>query len=109
MSGSGGGGGGGGPVSPSRPDCSTLVFRTPLASPKPKVIAKLKKGDQLELIAQTAAGPAIVQTPQGEEAGSITSRLADLLRCLDEGYKYVAIVMSITGGNVEVEIRPRSK
>ena len=108
MSGSGGGGGGG-PASPSRPDCSTLVFRTPLASPKPKVIAKLNKGDQLDVVAQSAAGPAVVQTRQGEEGGSITSRLADLLRCLAEGYMYVATIISITGGNVEVEIRPRSK
>ncbi len=109
MSGSPGGGGGGGPITPSGTDCSRLIIRTPLSSPKPKVVAKLKKGDQLEVVAQSAAGPAIVQTKKGEEAGSITSRLAELLRCIEEGYSYTATVISITGGIVEVEIRPGSK
>lgn len=107
--GGGGGGSGGGPPSTPKVDCSMLIFRTTLNSPKPAVIKKLKKDEVLDVVAKTTRGPVVVRTAEGEEAGSITSdQLLRLLECIEEGYSYVAIVHSISGGQVTVEIRPRS-
>lgn len=86
-----------------------LIFRTTLNSPKPAVVKKLKKDDVLEVEAKAPRGPVIAKTATGEEAGSITSDLLlRLLECIAEGFSYVAIVRSISGGQVDVEIRPRS-
>jgi hypothetical protein len=109
MSGSGGGGGGGGGGGPSKIDCSMLIFRTTLNSPKPAVVGTLKKGYALEVKAKATRGPVVVVTSSGDEAGSITGgHLIRLMECLAEDYSYVAIVQSIKSGQVEVEIRPRS-
>jgi hypothetical protein len=110
MSGGGGGVGGGGPPSTPKIDCSRLIFRTTLNSPKPAVVRNLKKDQVLEVEAKGPRGPVVVKTRAGEEAGSITSdQLLSLLECIAEGFSYVAVVRSISGGQVDVEIRPRSK
>ena len=111
MSGPGGGGPGpGGPSSGPGVDCSTLTFRTTLNSPDPDVVAQLNRGDILGVRAESDAGPIVAVTSEEEVVGSITSsQMAELLRCVDEGYTYVAIVRSISGGRVDVEVRPESK
>lgn len=105
----GGGGGGGGPPGTPKTDCSMLIFRTTLNSPKPAVVKKLKKDDVLTVEGKSPRGPVVVKTADDEEAGSITSdQLIRLLECIAEGFSYAAIVRSISGGQVDVEIRPRS-
>lgn len=110
MSGGGGGGGGGGLSPSSGVDCARLVIRTTLNSPDPKVVGKLKKGDQLSIEVQGTRGPVVVKNSAGQVAGSITAQqLLDLIKCIDDGYEYVAIVREVAGGKVDVEIRPKSK
>lgn len=102
-SGGTGGGGGGGPSQ----DCSTLIFRTVLSSPKPAVVKKLSVNDRLSIDKRGDAGPAVAVTSGGEDAGSITStKLGQMLACIDDGYKYEATVTKVNGGSVEVEVRP---
>jgi hypothetical protein len=106
----GGGGGGGGPSPPSGIDCARLVIRTPLNSPNQSVVAKLKKNDQLSIEVQGARGPVVAKDSSGQIAGSITAQsLLDLIRCINDGYEYIAIVRDVSGGKVDVEIRPKSK
>ena len=111
MSGPGGGGGGGGGVPPpTGVDCLRLVIRTTLNSPNPKVVAKLKKNDQLAIEAQGERGPVVAKDSGGNIAGTVTGQeLLDLLRCIADGFEYIAIVREISGGKVDVEIRPKSK
>jgi len=111
MSGSGGSGGGGGPATPDKTvDCASLIFRTHLNSPDPAVIPKLKRRDVLQVSPKTPRGPIEAITDAGEVAGSITAmHMMRLLQCIDNGFAYVAVVLSISGGSVEVEIRPKSK
>jgi hypothetical protein len=114
MSGGGGGGGGSGggggiTASPSLA-CDKLIFQTPLNSPVPAVIVSLKKGDRLEVVAASDTGPVVVRDAKGRAAGSITSaQLLDLLACLALKFRYFATVLSVSGGNVQVEIRPEPK
>ena len=103
--GGGGGGGGGGPSSPV--ECLRLIFRTTLNSPNPTTVPKLKVNDELAVEVQGERGPVVVKTEAGEIAGSITgSQLVDLIKCIADGYDYVATVRQIEKARVEVEIRP---
>lgn len=106
MSGSGGGGGG---YSTDQPDCSTLTLTTHLNSPKPAVLKTLKRGDKLAIELQTQGGKPIVvaKTAQGQIAGSITGAgLAKLIGCLQQGFPFHAVVISIAGGGCEVSVQP---
>ena len=108
MSGSGGGGGGGGGI--GKKDCSSLFIKTYLNSPKPSVLNTLKKGDVLQVELAGTGARRIVQasTKKGAVAGSITGAdLADLIACINEGYDFVAIVESVSGGSCEVTVRPK--
>jgi len=106
MSGSGGGGNG---HKQDQPDCSTLTLTTHLNSPKPAALETLKKGNKLAIELQTHGGKPIVvaKTAQGQVAGSITGAgLAQLIGCLQQGFPFHAVVISIAGGGCEVSVQP---
>lgn len=105
MSGHGGGGTGGGEPGPV-PSCESLTAKVPLNSPDPKVIGALKPQDILQVRLQKAGGPVLVVTKTGKVAGSITSTLlARLIRCIEQGFEYEAVVLSVKGAMCEVQIR----
>src|SRR5688572_20938010 len=102
MSGSSGGGGGG-DYHPKR-DCSDLVIDTQLSSPKPAVVAQIKKGDVLQVgtIVQGSTTTVVV-THQGKLAGGLaSSEVNELRECLAKGFKYEAKVLEKKGGQVRV-------
>jgi hypothetical protein len=106
---SGGGGGGGG--SPDQPiDCATVKLSTVLASPDPRVIPTLKTDDQLNLTLREGTPPVVLAVASnGAEAGAIAvSNITRLIECMRQGYRYVAIVLSVKGGEVRVTVRPAS-
>lgn len=108
MSGSGGGGG-----PPERPpaDCESFILRTHLNSPQPPIVRGLRKGDVLPVqLHQVAAGrnAVVALDAKGNVAGSITGPgLGTLIRCLQDGYAFVAVVENTSGGGVEVTVRPQ--
>ena len=52
-------------------------------------------------------GPVVAVTGGGQVAGSITHpSLAKLIECMQQGFKYVAIVVEVDGGACHVEVRP---
>lgn len=98
---------GGGNGGYSDGNCVDIFVQTTLASPNPEVIGMLKPNDILSLQLEREIGPLLAITPQNEIAGSITSSmLAKLIRCITEGFKFIAIVKSVTGGRCDIEIRP---
>jgi hypothetical protein len=101
------GAGGGGAVGSD--ECPSIVDRTILNSPNPAVLPTLAVGATLELTLQSERGPLLAVTPDGRTAGSITStNLARLIRCIQGGYRYDATVLTVTGGQCAVEVRPAS-
>jgi hypothetical protein len=87
-----------------------LIFRTTLNSPNPAVVSQLKARDVLQVSPKSSKGPIEAITDAGEVAGSITAgQMMRLLQCIDDGFEYVAVVLSISGGRVEIEVRPKSK
>lgn len=105
-----GSGGDGPPISPSSPTpCDELRFRTTLQSPVEDVISALQPDDvlDLELRALQGAPTIIAVSAGGDDAGSITSRMPELIRCLQAGNDFVARVVSIEDGMVVVRIEPK--
>jgi len=117
MSGGGGGGGsnddwrragGGGGAGSGGPDKCAFTERTILNSPNSAVVSTLNGGEVLlvELESQPRKR-VIVKTAAGVLAGAITSaRLVDIIECLELGVAYEAEVLSISGGRIEIEVRP---
>ncbi|AGH94319.1 hypothetical protein [Pseudobdellovibrio exovorus] len=100
------GGGGGYDHSPAPPVlCENLVFTAVLHSPVPAVVKQLKPQDKLGL-QKTTAGAVVAEHVHHSVAGAIMHRLPNLLSCMDDGYDYVAVVQSINGLVVTVEVRP---
>jgi hypothetical protein len=107
MSGSGSGGGGGG-HSTDKVDCSTLVLKTHLNSPKAAILKTLRKGSKLSIQLESHGGKPIViaKASQGQAAGSITGAgLASLIQCLQNGFPFHAVVISVAGGGCEVSVQ----
>lgn len=107
MSGHGGGGGGGG-GGDGTPNCASLIFEAPLSSPVDDVVANLKRGDTLSVRRGPGSGKSLVAVTQsGRTAGAIvSSQQARLVACLEEGFEYVALVKSLSGGAVDLQVRP---
>jgi hypothetical protein len=107
MSGSGGGDGGGG-GGESGFSCSTLRYKTTLNSPVPTVITYLKPKDILNLEQRKKPDGPLYAVAKGHVAGTIAgAMLIQLLKCIEDGFEYEAVVIKVVGGNVEVEVRPR--
>lgn len=126
MSGSGGGGGdwrpepkpisrpkprgegdeAGGGVTPPAPCDITEV--TNLNSVNRTAVTGLRPGDQLDVVFQ--AGPPqrlVAQTKAGTVVGSITSpSMLQIIQCIQAGYTYVAVVLSVRGAQCQVRIEP---
>ncbi|MDD9909866.1 MAG: hypothetical protein OXR62_09255 [Ahrensia sp.] len=111
MSGGGGGGGddwrvlsgGGG----GEEKCA-IVERTVLNSPVASIVAGLEVGTILQVELETQPRNRLVTaTAAGEIAGAFTSpKLVEFIECIQDGFSYEAEVKSISGGRVEIEIRP---
>jgi hypothetical protein len=99
---SGGNGGGNGGT-----ECKPVYNGARILSPKNNVISKLKEGDALTLeVRQSGTANTLYALKSGKEAGTVThTLLSQIIRCIQDGYRYVAYVKAIDGGNCNLEIR----
>lgn len=103
-----GSGGGGGPPPRDETDCARLSLDAEVASPQPRVVARLTVGELLSVeLDQTGGRPRIiVRTSNNDVVGALlSSRLPALLRCLQQGEDFAAEVTLIAGGDVRVKVR----
>lgn len=108
--GGGGGAGGGrrGPRGDGGDPCSCFVDQVVLASPKPKVIAKLEENEVLRVELKDGKPPVLAITESNEIAGTIIpTDLSTLVECVEKGHQYQATVVAIDGGSCTVEIQPK--
>jgi hypothetical protein len=96
------------PTPTPTPSC-TSIRTAPLNSPQPAVVAGLKLNDRLYVHLDKSTARAILQVRDltGAVAGSLTflGHLA-LIDCIEQGYSYEAVVLSISGGAVQLRIEP---
>ena len=117
MSGSGGGSsridaevGTGGET--SRNVCSSLDVETFLSSPHEAVVKKLKRGEELEVCIETTrtqVATLVAKDNRGKVAGSLTpASLLRIINCIENDYKYVAVVLDdVKDAVVRVRIREK--
>jgi hypothetical protein len=87
------------------------VERAHVSSPDPEVLKSISIGTILDLEVDTSTTPLLlVKAPDGRTLGSVVpSRMARIVSCiLNEGVQYMAVVLQINGGFVQVEIRAKS-
>lgn len=105
MSGSGGGytggGGGWGNASPSL-NCGNVSFSVVLSSPQANAITALQKGTVLQVSIHEGV---VVCVNGGQVVGSINwAMIGELIRCMEEGFQYIATVVSVDDGRVKVNV-----
>jgi hypothetical protein len=101
--------GGGPPTPPTPPYSCERVQTVPLNSPQPAIVASLNVNERLFVILDSGSGRRILQvrTSNGDIAGSLTflGHLS-MMECIEQGYSYEAIVLAISGGNIQLRIEP---
>jgi hypothetical protein len=109
MSGGNGGSGGGsatGGVDLGN-DCLKIYRGVRLSSPKSTVLSKLKVDDRLDLDVRKYKGsPILYAMKSGQDAGTVISlSVTQIVKCIEQGYRYIAIVKTLDGGDCTLEIR----
>ena len=86
-------------------DPCDLHINATLYSPNPDIVYSLKVDDRLFVVLDQNQ-TIVAMTDQNEPAGTITaiSHIDDLLDCLRNGTEYEALVINISGSQVEVLI-----
>lgn len=109
MSGGGGSTGpGGGFGGDSGTTCDQLRFEAFLSGVQDSVLSSLQLGDLLDVGLQRTPVRAIVaRDASGALVGALTTRVRELLRCLQQQVDFEAEVLAINGGDVRVAVRPR--
>ena len=93
-------------------DCSTILETVPLNSPKSEVTSTLKDGSVLKLAIRVEGkrNTLVALDSKGREAGTITTAAQPkIINCIQQGFRFDAIVISIDRGICIIEIRPESK
>ena len=99
-----GGGGAGGD-----PDLCDIVETAALNSLQPGAVGALNVGDILTVNLNRSGPNSVVEVlgSGGQRVGALTHRgHVRIIGCIDQGRAYVAVVLSIRGGAVEVRIEP---
>jgi len=102
------GGSGSAGWTPSTPSntCDQLSFTSIVNSPQPAVRG-LSPGVVLNVRLQTAPQTAVVVEHHGITVGALTgAKISSLINCLQNGYTFVAAVISVVGGKCTVEVKP---
>lgn len=72
------------------------------------VLSSLEVGNVLSVdLQRTPVRAIVVRDASGAVVGALTTRVRELLRCLQQQVDFEAEVLSINGGDVRVAVRPR--
>lgn len=103
------GGGGYTPTGSPVEACAQIYKDLNLLSPVPSVIEKLTKGSELEFeINEVEERKSLRVIFQGSTAGAITKHAAQIIKCIEQGHTYVAIVTALEDGSCTLEARMKS-
>ena len=108
---SGGGGGGGPPAGPppgGPTPCDRLVFQTRLTNPPPPAFATISVAQRLLVDLENMGGVHVItaRDTTGNLIGAITSQVPDLIRCIQQGFRFEAEITGIARPAIDVTVRP---
>lgn len=97
----------GNPGVPDGGKCPTILRDVNLISPDDSVLSKLTVNSQLNLEVIEISGKSSLRAFfNGKDAGGIVSTQAgQLIKCILDGHRYIAIVTSLDGGSCILEVR----
>lgn len=103
----GGSGSGGWSPMASSDKCAGLAFEAQINSPQAALLSTLVNGEHLA-VELSALPKQIVQVVKNNAVvGVLTGpQTAQLINCLQNGYRYKAVVLSVTGGMCTVKVQP---
>lgn len=98
--------GGSGPATGGDP-CA-IVQQAPLNSPRPAVVSTINVGDILDVVLNAGGPRPVLEVHrQGAVAGSLThTGHVAIIDCIRQGHRYVADVVSRSGGALDLLVRP---
>jgi len=88
-------------------NCNNLFIETNLSSPNSEVLEDLAVDDIL-FLSLNEKNVILAVTDKNKIAGSITSSVTKLIKCLNDGYHFVGIIFELDGTKCKIKIRPRS-
>ncbi|OUR62361.1 hypothetical protein A9Q74_05160 [Colwellia sp. 39_35_sub15_T18] len=89
--------------------CSRLVFETKVANADEDLIEKLKEGMLLDVSLVIENGvESVAILFQGQILGGIMSHGAQLKSCLEHGFEFIAVVLSVSMGIIVIKVQPRN-
>ncbi len=97
-------GGGGKMPQPQGDACQNLVIITNLASVNADVLNKIHKGEVLPVTSQSADGPVVVMKDDEILGTVLSSKLVQLLNCMNGGTEYESEVIKIEEAICQVKI-----
>jgi len=86
-----------------------IVERTKINSPDATVRSTLRQNDVLDIVYDSGPPKRLLARTSGASIlGSITSpSMPQLIQCIMSGYEYEAVVLTLSGGMVEVQVQPK--
>lgn len=88
-------------------DCSQLSFNTYISSPKPAAIPQITQGTILQIdIFRQGSTETVAVFLAGTPVGGIVDHAAKLLRCLNNGFSFIANVTSKNGAQIAIRVEP---
>ena len=84
--------------------CLNMVIITNLASVNASVLSKTQEGEHLPVSAQGIDGPVVVMKDEEILGTVLSSRLVQLLNCINDGTEYDAEIKKIEGAICQVRI-----
>ena len=103
----GGGGGGGQPPAPI--PCDSLQFDATVTSVDEDVAQAVAPNDSLTVGLQPSGdqfNTVVLITDGGQVLGSLTTRVFDILRCLEDGATFQADVVEVEQELIRVQVHP---
>lgn len=88
-------------------DCGNFSYETHIHSPAQEEVAKLSVGDFLSVDLAVIGSIEVIQILNGYDVvGGIVDQGPRLKQCLALGFKFEAIVRSISGAAVKIFVKP---
>lgn len=90
------------PTSPQNTECQDVYKSLQLYSPVDVVLRKIKVGDELSFeVVRNGANLSLIALYQNEKVGAVIS--LPLTNCIEQGYEYKGVVVSIEHGLCIIE------
>jgi hypothetical protein len=88
-------------------NCEAIVIKTQLFSPNAEIVSKLTNGDILDILLLKSSGPCVAFHEDGIAGTIVSKNLYQLIKCINTGKRFIAIVREVSSGNCAITIQSK--